>query len=217
MKILLTGATGMVGEGVLLEAMANPKVSAITSVSRKACGYTHAKLTEIIHADLSNVEPIAAHLKNIDATFFCLGKSSVGMNEADYTAVTYHLTMQFAKTISACNPNSIFCFISGSGTDSSEKGKSMWARVKGKTENDLQKLHFKKVYNFRPGFMRPTDGQKNALAFYKYVNWMFPFFNIVAAKYAHTLTQLGKAMINVIDSNNNKNVIEVLEIKELAK
>jgi uncharacterized protein YbjT (DUF2867 family) len=217
MKILITGTTGMVGEGVLLEAFSNPKVSSIISISRKSCGYTNDKLTEIIHTDLGNIEPIATKLQNIDATFFCLGKSSVGMNEADYTKVTYDLTMQFAKTISAQNPSSIFCFISGSGTDGTEKGRSMWARVKGKTENDLQKLNFKKVYNFRPGFMRPTKGQKNALSFYKYVDWMFPFWNVVAAKYAHTLTQLGKAMINVIASEREKSVIEVLEIKELAK
>jgi uncharacterized protein YbjT (DUF2867 family) len=217
MNILITGATGMVGEGVLLEALENTKITKVIIVNRRTAGYSHIKLTEIIHADLSNIEPIAAQLKNIDATFFCLGKSSVGMNEADYTKVTYDLTMQFAKTISANNPNSTFCYISGSGTDSTEKGRSMWARVKGKTENDLRKLNFKKVYNFRPGFMRPTVGQKYALAFYKYVNWMFPFLNVVAAKYAHTLTQLGKAMINVIDSNREETVIEVLEIKELAK
>jgi uncharacterized protein YbjT (DUF2867 family) len=217
MKILITGTTGMVGEGVLLEAMANPKVNLIVSVSRKPCGYSNKKLIEIIHSDLSNIEPLAVQLKNIDATFFCLGKSSIGMNEDDYTQITYALTLQFAKTISKINPNSTFCFISGSGTDSTEQGKSMWARVKGKTENDLQKLNFKKVYNFRPGFMRPTVGQKNALAFYKYVNWMFPFLNIIAARYAHTLTQLGKAMINVIGSNRVKSVVEVLEIKELAK
>ena len=151
MKIIITGATGMVGEGVLHVALNHPEVEGVLIVNRSSIGITHPKLTEIIHADFFNLDPIANRLKGYDACLFCLGVSSVGMKEETYFKLTYTLTMQFAQTFLRENPNASFSYISGVATDSTEKGRSMWARVKGKTENDLISMPFKATYCFRPG------------------------------------------------------------------
>jgi uncharacterized protein YbjT (DUF2867 family) len=155
LQLILTGATGMVGEGVLHEALQNDAVEKILVINRKPCGVTHQKLKEIIHADFTNLSAVENELINYNACFFCLGVSSVGMKEAEFFEKTYTLTMYVAKVLSNLNPQMTFCYISGAGTDSTEKGRQMWARVKGKTENDLMKLPFKKVYNFRPGILQP--------------------------------------------------------------
>ena len=162
-KAIITGATGMVGEGVLHECLQHPSVSTVLVINRKPCGVVHPKLKEIIHADFFNLSAIESQLSGYNACFFCLGMSSVGMNEAGFTKGAYTLTMHVAETLCKVNKDMTFCYISGAGTDSTEKGKTMWARVKGKTENDLMKLPFKKVYNFRPGYLHPTKGLKNTL------------------------------------------------------
>ncbi len=148
-KTIITGATGMVGEGVLHECLLHPDVESILVINRKPCGVTHPKLTEIIHADFFDLSVIESQVSGYNACFFCAGVSSVGMKELEYTKVTYDLTMGFAKTLSRLNTEMTFCYVSGAGTDGTEKGKMMWARVKGKTENDLIKLQFKAAYNFR--------------------------------------------------------------------
>ena len=147
LKVIVTGSTGMVGEGVLHECLNHSSIKEVLVINRKPCGVNHPKLREILHSNFFDLSPVADQLKGYDACFFCLGVSSIGMKEPDYTKFTYELTMHFAETVLKQNPAMQFCYISGSGTDSSEKGKLMWARVKGKTENDLFKLPFKKASN----------------------------------------------------------------------
>jgi len=216
-NVILTGATGMVGEGVLIECLAHPDVEMILVIGRKPCGVTHPKLKEIIHTDFKNLTPIENQLINFNACFFCSGISSIGKSESEYFDLTYTLTLNFAKTLSGLNPEMTFCYISGASTDSTEKGRMMWARVKGKTENDLMKLSFKQVYNFRPGFMRATKGMKNTLKYYKYVGWLYPIFRFIFPKYVTTLKELGLAMINSATKGYEKNILEVKDILILSK
>ncbi|WP_394994269.1 NAD-dependent epimerase/dehydratase family protein [Emticicia sp.] len=173
-KAIITGATGMVGEGVLHESLQHPDIEAVLVIGRKPCGVNHPKLKEIINQDFFDITPILNQVRDYNACYFCLGVSSVGMKEPEYFKMTHTLTLNFAEKLSKVNPEMTFCYISGSATDSTEKGSSMWARVKGKTENDLIKLPFKAVYNFRPAFMLPTKGLKNTLSYYKYVTWIYP-------------------------------------------
>ena len=207
----------MVGEGVLHEALHHPSVESVLVINRKPCGVTHPKLTEIIHADFFNLSAIEPQLSGYNACFFCLGVSSVGIKEPEYTKVTYDLTMGFAKLLSRLNPEMTFCYVSGSGTDSTEKGKMMWARVKGKTENDLIKLPFKAAFNFRPPFMLPTKGLNNVLPWYKYVTWLYPVCRPLLPSYFITLRELGLAMINGVLYGYEKKVLEARDIVELAK
>ena len=216
-KAIITGATGMVGEGVLLECLQNPAVESVLVLGRRSCGRMLAKLKEIVYADLYDVSPIAAQLMGYNACYFCLGTSSVGMNEADYTKVTYTLTIGIAKVLAAKNPDMTFCFVSGAGTDSSENGQQMWARVKGKTENELAKLPFRQEYNFRPGMMKATAGQKNLLKWYKWLAWMYPFLRLVAPGMASTLQEVAQAMIRATLEGYEKNILEVRDIVKFAK
>ena len=213
-KVIITGATGMVGEGVLHECLLHPQIENVLVINRKPCGIQHPKLKEIIHADFFNLSPIKNELSGYDACFFCLGVSSVGMKEPDYFKLTYTLTMHFAEIVSEVNSNMVFCYISGAGTDSTEKGRMMWARVKGKTENDLMKLPFKKVYNFRPAMLEPTKGLKNTLSLYKYFGWMAPILRLLAPNQISTLQQLGKSMIFVTINGYKKQNFDVKDIKE---
>ncbi|MBE9583696.1 NAD-dependent epimerase/dehydratase family protein [Mucilaginibacter sp. JRF] len=215
-KAIITGATGMVGEGVMHECLNNPHVEAVLLINRRPSGVVHTKVKEVIHADLSDISAIADQLSDYNACYFCAGVSSVGKGEEEYTNLTYNLTLGFAKTLSAINPDMVFCYVSGSGTDSSETGRVMWARVKGRTENDLAKLPFRKVYNFRPGFMKPTPGLKNTLKLYKYIGWLFPVFKALWPNATSTLKQVGDAMINITLRDYNKTIIEVPDIKRLA-
>lgn len=216
LKVIITGATGMVGEGVMQECIANPKVEKILLVNRKPSGVVHPKVTEILHNNFSDISPIVDQLKGYDACYFCLGVSSIGMKEEAYYAVTYTLTLNFAGSLAAVNPGMTFCYVSGAGTDSSEKGRVMWARVKGKTENDLTKLSFKGVYNFRPAFMKATKGAKNVNSLYKILSFLF-IFRSIFPNYFLTLEQVGKAMINIAINGYSKHVIEVKDIAILAK
>ena len=159
-KVIITGATGMVGEGVLFECLQNPKVSEVLIINRRHYEMEHPKLKELIVPDFFQIDRVAYNLVRYDACFFCAGISSVGMKEDKYTRITYDTTMAFAKTLLAVNSNIVFTYISGAHTDSSEKGRMMWARVKGRTENDLAKLGFRGEYNFRPGVMQPFPGSK---------------------------------------------------------
>ncbi len=185
-------------------------------INRKPCGVSHPKLKEILHQNFLDISAIAAQLKGYNACYFCLGVSSVGMNEETYTRYTYDLTLHFASTLATLNPDMTFIYVSGSGTDSTEKGSLMWARVKGKTENDLTKLPFKKVYAFRPGFMLPTVGAKNTLKPYKYLSWLYPAL-LLFPKYVCKLSDVGQAMINAVNKGYEKNILEVSDIIKLAQ
>jgi len=214
MNILITGATGMVGEGVLLACIGNPSITKITMINRRHFPLQNPKLKELLVDDFMNLENYSSELQDFDACFFCAGISSIGLKEPEYTHITYDITLNVAKVLADLNPKMVFTYVSGALTDSSEKGKSMWARVKGKTENDLMKLPFKGVYNFRPGFMKPVAGQTNVKWFFKPVIWIFP---ILLPSQTLTLNQVAQAMINAVQKGFSKHVLEIKDIKELAK
>ncbi|MGZ3763308.1 MAG: NAD-dependent epimerase/dehydratase family protein [Mucilaginibacter sp.] len=216
-KAIVTGATGMVGEGVLLECLMNAQVEKVLVINRKPCGVEHPKLKEVIHKDFIDLSAIEDQLLGYNACYFCLGVSSIGMKEPEYYRLTYTLTMNVAQTLSKLNPDMTFCYVSGTGTDSTEKGSQMWARVKGKTENDLMKLPFKQVFAFRPGFMLAAKGAKNLLPYYKYIAWMYPFFRKVMPQFVSTLAEVGQAMINVTLHGYEKKILEVKDIVAVAK
>jgi len=202
----------MVGEGVMLECFEHPDVESVLVVTRRQSGFSHPKLKEIIVPDFFNLSAIESQLAGYDACYFCLGVSSIGMKEDDYRHVTYDLTINFAKTVSKLNSDMTFCYVSGKSTDSSEKGKLMWARVKGKTENDLMKLAFKQVFAFRPGFIKATKGQKNTLKYYKYFAWLYPILKVIYPSGACTLKEIALAMINVTEKGYSKHILEVNDI-----
>jgi uncharacterized protein YbjT (DUF2867 family) len=215
-KAIIFGATGMVGEGVLLEALKHPDVDSILVISRRSCNVKHQKLKELLHKDFFDYSAIGEHLRGFNACFFCLGVSSVGMNEQDYNRITYDLTMQAAITLSGFNPDMTFCYISGTGTDSTEKGRSMWARVKGKTENHLTRLPFKAVYLFRPGLIKPTKGQKNVKHLFKILGLLYPLWKVLSPKNVCTLEDLGLAMIQTVRIGYAKQILENKDIAQLA-
>ena len=216
-KVIITGSTGMVGEGVLLECLNHPAVESVMVINRRPCGITNPKLKELIHTDFINLSSIEPSLTGYNACFFCAGVSSVGMKEPEYTKVTYDLTLNFAQTLSKLNNDMTFCYVSGAGTDSSEKGSMMWARIKGKTENDLMKLQFKNVFAFRPAFMKAVKGQKNLPKFYKYIQFPYPVLHALFPQYFGALSDVGIAMINSTLVGSEKKVLEARDIAELAK
>ena len=216
-KAIIFGATGMVGEGVLLEALNHKNVESVLVIGRRSCKVTNHKLKEIIHHNFFDYSALEESLKGYNACFFCLGVSSVGMNEQDYTRITYDLTMQAAATLSKINPGMTFCYVSGTGTDSTEHGRLMWARVKGKTENHLKILPFKSVYLFRPGLMKPTKGQRNVKPLFKVTGMLFPLWKFLSPKNVCTLEDLGLAMIHVVEVGYRKNILENMDITQLAK
>ena len=212
-KVMITGATGMVGEGVLLECLQNENVSEVLIVNRRHYERQHPKLKELLVSDFSQLQQFAESIQGYDGCFFCAGVSSVGMKEAEYTRITYDTTMAFAKTVLANNNNMVFTYVSGASTDSTEKGRMMWARVKGKTENDLMKLPFRGVYNFRPGVMTPFLGQKNWKTLYKIIAKML---KAIAPKNVLEVGEVGRAMINAVLIGYPKSILEVADIRELA-
>jgi hypothetical protein len=207
----------MVGEGIVHECLQHPDVEQVLIINRRPSGISHPKLKEILHADFFDLSAISNELIGYNACYFGLGVSSVGMKEPEYTLMTYDLTMSVAKNLSGLNPEMTFCYVSGAGTDSTEKGKSMWARVKGKTENDLLKLPFRQAYMFRPGYMHPTPGLKNTLSMYKYMSWLYPVFKLILPGATSKLSELGMAMINVTIHRYDKKILEVRDINKIAK
>jgi uncharacterized protein YbjT (DUF2867 family) len=216
-KAIITGATGMVGEGVLAEALRHPEVEKVLVINRKPCGISDPKLTEILHKDFLDLSPIADQLTGYNACFFCLGVSSVGIKKDVYYTLTYTLTMHMAEILSKQNPEMTFCYVSGAGTDSSEKGKVNWARVKGKTENDLMKLPFKSVYAFRPGLMLPEKGAKNIHGYYLLYRMLYPPLRVLFPGFVSTLKEVAIGMINSVLKGYEKPVLEVKDIIELSK
>jgi uncharacterized protein YbjT (DUF2867 family) len=214
LNIILTGATGMIGEGVLLECLNNPNVENVLMVNRKHFDFSHPKLQELLVPDFMDLSAVEDKLQGYNACLFCAGISSAGLNEEQYTHITYDITIHFAETLVKLNPGMVFNFISGSHTDSSEKGRMMWARVKGKTENALLKLPFKAIYTFRPGFMKPTEGQRNIKSLFKVMVFLYPVLKFVFP--ALTLKQVGLAMIYAALKGYSKPVLEIKDIKALA-
>ncbi|HTA26617.1 MAG TPA: epimerase [Bacteroidia bacterium] len=215
-RAIITGSTGMVGEGVLHECLMHPDVEHVLVINRKPCGITHPKLHEIIHENFFDLSLVKEYLINYNACFFCLGMTSIGMKEPEYRHLTYDLTMHVAETLCEQNQGMVFTYVSGAGTDSTEKGRSMWARVKGKTENDLMKLPFKKAYMFRPGYIQPTKGLKNTQKAYKYISWMYPVLQFLFPKFACTMKEIGLAMIHTVTVGYEKQILEVKDIVEIA-
>jgi len=212
MKVILFGATGMVGQGVLRECLRDPRVESVFSISRTAAGQRHEKLREIVQADVANLSAIQGELSGCDACFFCLGVSSVGMKEQDYRRVTYDLTLSVARTLAPQNPGMTFVYVSGTGTDSSERGRSMWARVKGETENALLRLPFRAAYMFRPGYIQPLDGIAPKTGWlrviYAVAAPLFPIWKALFPRYVTTTRQVACAMIQVAAQGTPKRVLE---------
>ena len=220
LKVIITGSTGMVGKGVLLECLDHPDVESILVVNRKPVGMSHPKLKEVIHQDFFNVDVIRHHLEGFNACFFCLGVSAAGMSEGKYTHLTYDLTIGFAKALVDLNPEMTFCYVSGMGTDESEKGRQMWARVKGRTENDLMKLGFREVFLFRPGFIQPYKGVRPASAWYGALYPVFkPLYPLLKRIFPGAVTtsvNVGLAMINAAKKGYPKRRLENPDINKLA-
>jgi uncharacterized protein YbjT (DUF2867 family) len=215
-KAIVTGSTGMVGEGVLLECLNHPDVEQVLVINRKPGGVSHPKLREIVHADFFNLAPIEQQLTGYNACFFCLGVSSVGMDEEEYRRITYDLTLNVGELLARSNPEMTFCYVTGAGTDSSEQGRIAWARVKGATENALMRL-FKRSYMFRPGFMKASPGQKNIKSYYKFFAWVYPVGRALYPAGFCTLQEVGQAMINAAAKGYSKQILDVKDIVALAK
>ncbi len=207
----------MVGEGVLFECLKDPRIEKVLILNRKHYDLVHPKLEELLVPDFMNLSAIEEKLKGYDACFYCAGTTSLGMSEAQYTYVTHDVTMHVAETLVRLNPEMIFDYISGAGSDSTEHGTLMWTRVKGITENDLMKLPFKRVYNIRPGFMKPTAGQKNLKGIYKIIRAVAPLALVLFPSLGSTLQQVAQAMINTITIGYPKQILEIKDIKALAQ
>jgi uncharacterized protein YbjT (DUF2867 family) len=220
MKVILFGATGMVGQGVLRECLLSPAVESVLAIGRSATGQEHAKLREIIHEDFLDFSGIEDKLRGYDACFFCLGVSSVGKTEQQYERVTYGYTMAAAQMLAMLNPQMTFIYVSGTGTDSTERGRTMWGRVKGKTENALLRLPFKAAYMMRPGYIQPMHGVKSKTGLYRVMYSVFgalyPILKAVAPNYVTTTEQVGKAMIAIAQRGAPKKFLENRDINEIG-
>lgn len=215
-KAIITGATGMVGEGVLLECLAHPAVESVLVINRKPGGVSHPKLKEIIHRDFFDLAPITSQLAGYNACFFCLGISSVGIPAEQYRRTTYDLTLNVGQVLAKLNPELTFCYVTGKSTDSTGQGKMEWARIKGETENALLQL-FKNAYMFRPGAMKASPGQKNLKTLYKSLAWVYPIGRALFPASFCTLREVALAMINAAEKGYAKRVLEVADIVVLAK
>lgn len=211
MKVIITGATGMVGKGVLLECLENNEVTKVLVIGRQSVNITHPKLNELLISDFTNFEPYSSDLTGYDACFYCLGISAAGLDEAAYTKITYDYTLNLANVLLKLNSQFTFIYVSGEGTDSSEKGRMMWARVKGKTENDLLASGFTQSFMYRPGMIIPLNGIKSRTKLYQfmydYFMWLVKLIKFFAPNSVVNTTQIGKSMINVTKSGYDKSII----------
>ncbi|MBH5320956.1 epimerase [Paenibacillus sp. GSMTC-2017] len=217
MRAIITGVTGMVGEGVLHVCLQHPDVEHVLVINRKPCGVSHPKLTEIIHKDFFDLSAIKSQLSNYNACYFCLGVSSGGLKEEEYSRLSFDLTVHMAEMLAGLNPDMVFCYVSGMGTDSTELGKRMWARVKGKTENHLMQLPFKKAYMFRPAYINPIKGLKNTHKSYYAFMWLFPILRRLFPNVTVSLMELGIAMIHTVTKGYDLSILESKDINKLAK
>ena len=220
MNVVIFGATGMVGQGVLRECLLDPGVERVVTVGRTALGQQHPKLRDVVHADLFDLSAVERELTGLDACFFCLGVSAAGMSEEAYTRVTFDLTMAVATTLARLNPQMTFVYVSGDGTDSTERGRSMWARVKGRTENALLRMPFKAAYMFRPAGIRPLHGIRSKTklyqSFYTIARPLLPLLTRMFPRYMTTTERLGRAMLKVVRDGAPSPIIEAADINRLA-
>jgi uncharacterized protein YbjT (DUF2867 family) len=221
MRVVLFGATGMIGSGVLLECLEDPRVELVVSVVRHAGGMAHPKLRELVHDDFLDYVPVCADFAGVDACFFCLGVSSAGMNEADYRRVTHDFTLAAAKEILAESAHATFCYVSGAGTDGTGRGRVMWARVKGQTEQGLLAMGFKSAFMFRPGYIQPMKGVRSKTALYQMVynvaGPLYPLMRLLGPSYVTTTVDLAHAMIEAARDGYPSQVIETTDINRLAE
>jgi uncharacterized protein YbjT (DUF2867 family) len=221
MKVLIFGATGMVGQGVLRECLLADDVSHVQTVGRTATGQTNPKLHELVHRDFLDYSAVEDQLQGFDACFFCLGVSSLGLSEADYTHVTYDFTVAAATTLARLNPAMTFVYVTGTGTDSSERGRVMWARVKGRTENALRQLPFKAVFLFRPGVIQPLHGVQSKTGWIQRTYTLTsPLLSLARTLFPHTILstqRIGQAMLAVASDGGDKAVLETRDIEEAAR
>lgn len=220
MKVLIFGATGMVGQGVLRECLAAPDVAVVQTIGRTPTGQQHPKLRELVHADMAHYDKVEAELQDIDACFFCLGVSSTKMSESDYTHVTHEITLAAAETLVRLNPRMVFIYLSGAGADQSGQSKTMWERVRGGTEKALLALPFKAVYIFRPGMIQPLDGIQSKTAsyriFYSLIKPLLPALRKLLPKEIVSTRQMGQAMLNAVRRLPAKRVLERADIAALG-
>jgi hypothetical protein len=219
-KSVIFGASGMVGKGVLLECLKSQAVKSVLVIGRSSCNVEHAKLKEIIHHDFTDYSDIKEDMKGYNACFFCLGISSFMMKEEDYKRITYDYTLEAAGALHELNRDMVFCYISGAGTDSSGKGRSMWARIKRKTENDLLKIPFRKVYLFRPGYIQPQRGirPKTTLyrIFYTFFGIFYPLLQLLLTDYVTKTCKLGLSMLYVTVKSPEKQTLTTKDINDFA-
>ncbi len=215
-KVIISGASGMVGEGVARRCIDSEQVTRILLIGRRPSGIQHSKISELLVSDFSVLHEHLDELRGYDAMFFCAGVSSIGKSEAEYTAITYDTTLTVARLLAEIHPDMSFSYISGAGTDSTENGRSMWARVKGKTENDLMALPFRQVLAIRPGYIHPLPGSIHVLKYYFLVSWMYPIVRRIAPSLGCSMQELGDAMIHALSRAPERAVLEVKDLVRLA-
>ena len=220
MKVLLFGATGMIGQGVLRECLLDPGVSRVVALVRQPTGQAHPKLRELVHGDFFDYRAVEGELAGLDACFFCLGVSAAGLGEAEYTHLTHDLTLAAAEALARLNPAMTFIYVSGAGTDSTERGRTMWARVKGRTENDLRRLPFKAVHLFRPGLIQPLHGIRSRTGWYQAIYTLmrpvFPLLRRLFPKAILTTEELGRAMLRAARDGAPKAILEAADLIALG-
>ena len=221
MRVVIFGASGMVGKGTLLECLDDPRVGSVLVVGRSSCGVQHAKLTELRHTDFFNLASLEPHFATCDACFFCLGVSAAGMREPEYRHLTYGLTLEAARVMSSADPRMTFCYVSGEGTDSTEHGRVMWARVKGATENALLRMPFKAAYMLRPGFIQPLRGVRSKTKLYHLLitvfRPLFPLVRLLLPAYTTTSVNVGRAMICLADAGYPQHILRSADINRIAR
>ena len=219
-KVIITGATGMIGKGVLLECLDHEVISEVLVIGRNSMNINHPKLKELVHKDFTNFYEVRDQLSGYDACYFCLGISAAGLNEEQYKKITYDFTLSLANTLVDISPDMTFVYVSGEGTDSTEKGRMMWARVKGKTENDLLNLGFKQAFMFRPGAIIPLRGIKSRTKSYQfmydYFMWLVKGIKVISPNSVVNTSQIGLAMINSVLRSYPKEIIKPADIINLS-
>ncbi len=220
MKVIIFGATGMIGKGVLLECLDHPEVEGVLTIGRSMLELAHPKLTQVIHKDFTDFSSLRSQMAGYDACYFCLGISAAGLTEAEYRHITYDFTMAAARSLHRLNPAMTFIYVSGQGTDSSAEGRMMWARVKGKTENDLLAMGFKQALMFRPGAIIPRRGIKSRTRLYQlmydYLGWLLKLIRKISPDAITDTTKIGQAMINAHLKGSRRKILAPKDINELA-
>lgn len=217
LKVIITGATGMVGEGIMQVCLNSDKIEQILVINRRSDGVIHPKLKEVVLSDFMQLHQVEQEFQGYDACFHCMGITSVGADMKEYKRITQDITLMLGEICSRTNPQLTFVYVSGSGTDETESSRMEWARIKGHTENELAKMSFKNFYAYRPGFIKPFNGLKHSHMFYRYINWMFPAGKLLAPDVFNTMEELGKSMIQLCLQPIDKTIIKGTDIAQLSK